>query len=238
MSIAPNLGLILSGTIGNQNVFLIAGGLSAASVVCCLFLKNTSASVPDPVAHEAKPFRIQSLFAVDLLLLALISGLFSLMNGVASSYLSMLGDERNIVNIGIFFTISSVAVLLIRPMTGKLFDRRGLTVILVPCLIFGSCAMICTGLAGSIGVIVVAALLKGFAKRGAILSAGGMCPEDPVKEPGRGHVNLLSGQRPGQQHRCLTGRLAVRRLWLWQHVYHRRRIGRLRFGNVCNSAPA
>ena len=175
MSIAPNLGLTLSGTIGNQNVFLIAGGLSAASVVCCLFLKNTSASVPDPAAHEAKPFHIQSLFAVDLLLLALISGLFSLMNGVASSYLSMLGDERNIVNIGIFFTISSVAVLLIRPMAGKLFDRRGLTVILVPCLIFGSCAMICTGLAGSIGVIVVAALLKGISQSAGQSSVQAEC---------------------------------------------------------------
>ena len=175
MSIAPNLGLTLSGTIGNQNVFLIAGGLSAASVVCCLFLKNTSASVPAPVAHEAKPFRIQSLFAVDLLLLAFISGLFSLMNGVASSYLSMLGDERNIVNIGIFFTISSVAVLLIRPMTGKLFDRRGLTVILVPCLIFGSCAMICIGVAGSIGVIVVAALLKGISQSAGQSSVQAEC---------------------------------------------------------------
>lgn len=109
------------------------------------------------------------------MLLAIISGLFSLMNGVASSYLSMLGDARGIAGIGIFFTVSSIAVLLIRPVAGKLMDQKGLAVILIPSLIFGAVSMACIGAAQGIAMIIVAALLKGVAQSSGQSSVQAEC---------------------------------------------------------------
>ncbi|MCM1026661.1 MAG: MFS transporter [Roseburia sp.] len=172
MSSAPSLGLALADAKGYTVMFLVSGILIAAAAVCVVFLPDAKHQTAESVLQareegtipNRRSLRLSELFAAELLLLSAVSGLFSVMNGVASSYLSMLGDERGIVNISIFFTISSVAVLLIRPVAGKLQDKKGLSVVLIPSLILGAAAMFCIGASWSILTIVTAALLKGVAQ--------------------------------------------------------------------------
>lgn len=172
MSFAPSLGLALADAKGYIVMFRVSGILIAFAAVCAAFLpraeRRPAESAPQAKGTGEMPgrrsIRLRELFAAELLLLSAISGLFSVMNGVASSYLSMLGDERGIVNISIFFTISSVAVLLIRPAAGKLQDKKGLSIVLIPSLILGSAAMFCIGVSWGILTIIIAALLKGIAQ--------------------------------------------------------------------------
>lgn len=182
MSIAPNLGLTLSQRAGNRTALYLSGGLILGALVCAVLLPAERKAAPDresgtPGAGRvpAAGFSLKRMFAVELMLLAVISGLFSLMNGVTSSYLSMLGDERSIEGIGIFFTISSVAVLLIRPFAGKLMDRRGLACVLIPSLVFGSVAMLCIGAARALPAVILAAVLKGVGQSAGQSSVQAEC---------------------------------------------------------------
>ena len=172
MSFAPSLGLALAEAKGYTVMFCVSGFLIATAAVCVAFLPGREQPAADPGTRpkgtgempKRHSLRLGELFAIELLLLSAISGLFSVMNGVASSYLSMLGDERGIANISIFFTISSVAVLLIRPAAGKLQDKKGLSIVLIPSLILGAAAMFCIGASRGILTIIIAALLKGVAQ--------------------------------------------------------------------------
>ena len=49
-----------------------------------------------------------------------------------STYLAILAEERGIGNIALFFTVYSACLVLLRPVTGKLLDKKGVYVILVP----------------------------------------------------------------------------------------------------------
>lgn len=172
MSFAPSLGLALADAGGYIVMFRVSGILIAAAAGCAALLPGAEcrAAEPAPEAGETegmpkrRSLRLRELFAAELLLLSAVSGLFSVMNGVASSYLSMLGDERGIINISVFFTISSAAVLLIRPAAGKLQDKKGLSIVLIPSLILGSAAMFCISISWGILTIIIAALLKGIAQ--------------------------------------------------------------------------
>lgn len=108
--------------------------------------------------------RPRHLILTNLIILSAIGGLFSLMNGVVSSYLTMLGDLRSIDNASLFFTVSSIAVLLIRPFSGKMADRKGLMYVMIPSLLLGASSMFCISSAWSIAPILTAALLKGAAQ--------------------------------------------------------------------------
>ncbi len=164
MSFAPSLGLSLAEKAGYGAMFRISGVLIMIAAVCAVLLPADREFTKDKASAPGNSVRFCEVVAVELLLLVTISGLFSMMNGVVSSYLSMLGDERGITNISVFFTVSSVAVLLIRPAAGRLQDKRGLTVVLVPSLILGAASMVCIGMAWGLLPVLAAALLKGIAQ--------------------------------------------------------------------------
>lgn len=161
MSFAPNLGLYLSESIGYVSMFRLSGATIALAGAAMIFLPYRRQESLFPAATLRTAFSLRSIVAVDLLLLSCIGSLFSLMNGIVSSYLSMLGDERGIGAVSIFFTLSSAAVLLIRPFAGPLIDKRGYAFTLIPCLVLGACAMFLVGSAWSVLPIIAAGILKG-----------------------------------------------------------------------------
>ena len=55
-------------------------------------------------------------------------------SGLASTYLALLGETRGIAGAGYYFTILAMIMLVLRPLSGRLSDRRGLALTLVPAL--------------------------------------------------------------------------------------------------------
>jgi len=175
MSIAPSLGLYLADSLGYVRMFRVSGLMIGLSGLAMAFLPYQQASMAPKGPAQARRFGLRRWVDTELILLAVIGGLFSLMNGVTSSYLPMLGDERGIAGVSVFFTVSSLIVLVIRPFAGKLMDRRGLNVVLLPSLIFGAVAMFCIGCAWGIAPVLLAALLKGAAQSSGQASVQAEC---------------------------------------------------------------
>lgn len=154
-ALGPNIGIIVSDGYGYRPVFLVSAGLLAATLTVMLFFPD----IPAQQSGDKKTFSIGNLISVKLLPLAVIGGFFSFLNGTVSSFLVLLGDERGIASIGVYFAVNAACLLVIRPLAGRLADRYGLKLILYPCLILVAAAAALLGSAASIGVVIAASVL-------------------------------------------------------------------------------
>ena len=87
-------------------------------------------------------------------------GLFSFGNGIISYYLINFGEVRGIANIALFFTVYSVAMLIMKPFVGKLQDARGIRVILIPAFLIYAVGMVLLANAYSLTPVLIAAVFK------------------------------------------------------------------------------
>jgi predicted MFS family arabinose efflux permease len=157
-AIGPNLGLALMDISSYRTAFLVGGILAFGSALVMFLLVRYE---PERrVIHEKISLHFSDLIAPKLIPYAIFGGLFSLCNGIVSSFLAMLGDERGIVNVGIFFILNAATLLLVRIFGGKLMDKYGLTPILIPSYLFASTAMFLVSGAKSVAIIGIAGILK------------------------------------------------------------------------------
>ena len=75
--------------------------------------------------------------------------------------MSLYAREKGIENIGVFFTVYAVSMLLSRPGFGLLVDRKGVSVAVVPGMILVMLAMYALHRAESLTMFLVAAALYG-----------------------------------------------------------------------------
>ncbi|WP_458119289.1 MFS transporter [Paenibacillus sp. Z6-24] len=81
-------------------------------------------------ASASKP--AASKFEKKLLLPSLLNFLMSLTYGGLVSFIALFGGEAGIANPGYFFLFNALAVVLIRPFSGKIYDSKGPKALVVP----------------------------------------------------------------------------------------------------------
>ncbi|MCL2839308.1 MAG: MFS transporter [Defluviitaleaceae bacterium] len=156
MAIGPNLGIFLVYHFSYQFNFAVSGGIMMLSGLMVLFLKY------NPVADENKvkrSFKLKDLVAVELLPNALFAGTFMLGNGLTTSFLVLMGVERGIEGVGIFFVVNAIVVLLTRPLAGRLIDKKGVAFVVIPGFLITAVSMLFIGFALHVAFIAGAAVL-------------------------------------------------------------------------------
>ena len=139
MVISPSVGLAVVDTFGFQGVFITAAILAGLSAGLMALMRYRYEKTGRPLEKQA--FHLRDFIAVKLIPVSALGGLFSFCNGTINSFIAMLGDERSITNIGLFFTVNSLTLLLIRPLAGKLNDRKGIFFVMIPAYISYALAM-------------------------------------------------------------------------------------------------
>lgn len=203
-AVGPALGLQIGEMFGLSAVFLIAGAITLAISVMLLMLpfigqkapnaeqRAASAEVEEIAGEEAekevekeaekevekevrKKLRITDLIAPKVLSLAFFGSVFSMLNGVIGSYLVLLGEERGIGNISLHFTVNAVALVLVRFVAGRIYDKYGLSVILIPAFALAAVSAVFIGFAQALPVILAAAVIRAFAQGSAQPSIQAEC---------------------------------------------------------------
>lgn len=178
-AIGPNLGLWLVDNIGYHACFITAG-------VVCLMTTGIILLIPykfTPKSKtEQKRFDINNLISLRILPFALLTGLFSCGNGLANTFLTLLGDERGIKNVGLFFTTYSIVMVCTRPFVGKLQDRKGIKIILYPAYLITAVSMLLLGNAVSLWMIVLAGALKALGQGSGAPAIQAHCMKQLGKE--------------------------------------------------------
>ncbi|MGI6039549.1 MAG: MFS transporter [Clostridiales bacterium] len=183
-TVGPNLGMWIVERGSYSTCFLVASALCLGSTLILLLISYDYT----PSKENRRKFDINNLISLRILPYACIMGLFSCGNALTNTYLALIGDERNIANIALFFTANSVAMIAVRPFTGKLLDRRGLKIILYPSLVIAAAGMAVLGAAPSLGFIILAGLLKALGQGSGSPSIQASC----IKLLGREKAGVVS----------------------------------------------
>ena len=137
---------------------------------------------------RSKRFDINDFISLEILPFALLTGLFSCCNGIVNSFLALIGDERGIEGVGVFFTAYSVIMIATRPITGKLYDHKGIKFILYPCIALAAMSMLILGKATSAWAILFAGVLKALGQGTGAPSIQAHC----LKQLGRDKAGVVS----------------------------------------------
>ena len=146
------LAIIENEKLGFRALFLLAGTIMTITMVvdlCCRKpiqdMRKAAAEKPQPVA-TARSFLGFELRAVPP---ALIMVVLTFAQSSVISYLAVYCAERNLSNIGLFFTISSAAIFCSRFFVGKIGDRLGIGKALIPCILMASVSLFAISMSSS-----------------------------------------------------------------------------------------
>jgi predicted MFS family arabinose efflux permease len=169
-AVAPGIGLWVSENWGYNFCFLLALCFSVFGAAMLSLL---------PYKHVKREFRrhdlrLRNLIAVEVLPYAFLAGMFSISIQMCNSFLALLGDERGIPGVAIFFTVYSIVALITRPVAGRILDKLGLPILLYPSFIFAVLTFMLLGAAQSITLIIIAGVFRALSQGVALPSIQGM----------------------------------------------------------------
>lgn len=170
----PNIGIAIKNQYGYRPLFI---GISVFTLlaVLLLFFVQQSDQVNQKQVGRKFIFRFDNLIVKEAIVYALTAGLFSLGNGIVNSFLVLLGDERGISNVGLFFSVNAAVLFAVRLLTGRVIDKSGLTVIVNISLIVTAVSMFLVGASSGIVLLLAAAVFKALGQGGGQIALQSAC---------------------------------------------------------------
>lgn len=163
MAVAPALGLGLVSGYGFNAVFYVSAGVVLVSIFIALPIKYHKPNAlpksdPDVVAKPVKA----GIFERSAILPAIVIFFITMTYGSIVSFIALYAGQRQVENIGLFFTVYAVALLISRPYFGRLTDRKGTSFAVIPGIIFIILSMSFIYFANSLVIFLIAGFIYGI----------------------------------------------------------------------------
>lgn len=155
MAVAPAVGLYILHAVGFRTVSHLSALLVVGGFLLAFLFRYKQM---DEVGETARRIAFIERSSIRP---SLVIFFVSVTYGAINSFLSLYAREKGIENIGVFFTVYAVSMLLSRPGFGLLVDRKGVSVAVVPGMILVMLAMYALHRAESLTMFLVAAALYG-----------------------------------------------------------------------------
>jgi len=155
----PAIGFFLVGAIGFRRLFYVSASLASVAFVISLFARERR---PRPTAKRRAWSPRTDIVAIDALPIAWTALCLGLGFGPLNAFIAIFAQMRGIHNPGLYFTVQAMALLLARTFAGRLADRRGRAVAIVPGVILMALALSLLPLAHDFPHFVVSASLFGL----------------------------------------------------------------------------
>jgi len=115
-----------------------------------------------PIQHEKQPFRfMEAIFEKDVWFQALLTIVTTLGFGAIITFLVLYGEQKGLNHIFLFFLINAIVSTLLRPFTGKWFDRNGPWSIIIVSATLGFLSLIVLSYTTNNGSLMISAILFG-----------------------------------------------------------------------------
>jgi predicted MFS family arabinose efflux permease len=160
--------------------------------IFCLMMKTPkeAAAMPTAIMAEGKKrFSIDNYVVRHLILYAIVGGVFSFYNGIANSFMLLLGEARHIENISLFFTVSSAVLLLIRIFVSRLTDKVSMNWLVNGALLVSILSLMLISKTYALSFVLVAAVLKALGQGiGQVVLQG-----EALKRAAPGYLGIAAG---------------------------------------------
>ena len=174
--IGPRLGEFLKQTFGYRILFVTVAFLSLCALILLVKSFSYKTEIEKADHNNKKPvYSVKNIIATEVLLFALLGGMFSFGNGIVSSFLKVMCNERNIQNYTMFFSVNALVLFLIRMVAGKLVDKKGLTIVITSSFFASAISMVLLAYASNLNMIVFAAILKAIGQGGGQVALQAEC---------------------------------------------------------------
>lgn len=161
---APALGLAIAEQLGMSATFVIAAILPLTACVMLFFLRNIQV---ERKKDANKKITFSDIIDLKAIPFTIPYSTFSFTNGVINGYLVLYADQYSIKNVSIYFTLYAVAVFLVRPVSGKLMDRKGLQYTVFPGMIICALSLFLLGWTTALWMILATGLLRALGQGAA-----------------------------------------------------------------------
>lgn len=165
MSVGPMIGLNVMKQFGFHSLAVL-GAVAAFFIFPVIFLSKSipqepqqSKSVPagKPTAQSS-----QQRFNAKLLFPAFLNVLLSVTYSGLLSFIALFGRSVHLEQVGLFFLFNAITIIIIRPISGRVFDSRGHAAVLIPAAVSVVASMAILSFTASLPMLIVSALLYGL----------------------------------------------------------------------------
>jgi MFS family permease len=164
IAIGPSIGIALLANNGFNSVFIFSGTLMffAMGMLFPISSQRTSTTSLQSKDEDKKFMeQIKSTFVKEVWAPAAATFFLSAAYLSTITFISVIGEQREIENYSMFFTVYAVVVIIGRLLTGKLSDQYGRAVILYPSLVLGALCMVLIAQAFSFVILILASVALG-----------------------------------------------------------------------------
>ncbi|MGD0031499.1 MFS transporter [Paenibacillus illinoisensis] len=167
MALAPAIGLaLLDGKWQMPGVIVVAAVSTALSLLCVWGVqkqrKQSDSSLGSGDQVQAKTSFRSQLFEPKALFPSLLGLLIGIVYGGIVSFITLFGEEAQIGNVGLFFTLNAICLLIVRFISGRLFDRKGHTWVILPGSVLLAASLLVLSYSHSMTMLAISAVLFGF----------------------------------------------------------------------------
>lgn len=155
MAIAPALGLELLNLYEFNTVFNVSAGVVLISIFIAVLIKYHK---PDTQQKIDK----SGMFERSAILPAVVIFFVTMTYGSIVSFIALYAAQRQVENIGLFFTVYAIALLISRPYFGSLTDKKGTSFAVLPGIIFVILSMSLIYFANSFVAFLIAGFIYGI----------------------------------------------------------------------------
>ena len=147
-----------------RSMMMLTLGLMTFSLLCSFFTKNTvKKEKKSPQAANQEPF-YKYMYDKRVLLPSILIAFNYIALAGTVNFMGAFGKEINVgQNISQFFIAQGIAMVLVRSFSGKIFDRFGHRILIIPAAISGAAGLILLGFSTSMWMVLVSGALFGIA---------------------------------------------------------------------------
>ena len=165
-SLGPMIAIAYLASNSFKSMLIITIFLMIFAFVCCLFLKREQENIKKPTKQQTsnkEPF-YKYMYDHRVLVPSLLIALHYFAVAGTVSFLGAFGKEINLGgSISQFFIAQLIAMLVVRSFSGKIFDKFGHKILIIPGSIFGVLGLILLGFSNSLMMILISGCLFGIA---------------------------------------------------------------------------
>lgn len=164
-AIGPFVGILLTQQFEDYRVILAVDSILAVICFLLYFIVNVPV-MPKRAKQEVTPEKgglLSKFLEKRALPISFIALLIGFAYSPVMSFMTFYSEEINLAKVGsYFFIIYAIVILVTRPFTGKLLDRKGANIVVYPCLVLFAIGMYAFSSTTTTFVFIIAAACIGI----------------------------------------------------------------------------
>lgn len=154
-AIGPSIGIALRDAVGYNVTYYITFG----SMIFSMLLVGIVVKTP---YREKEKFSLDlnNMVAKEAIVPAIITFFIGLGFNAISSFFLVYAEERGIENASLYFTVYAIAMLVTKPLIGKLSDKYGFVVVAIPSILCTALSLYLIGQSTTLWQLLVVAAIN------------------------------------------------------------------------------